>query len=116
MRKLRSSYPTTDDLISNIWWGCFIFCIGLTIVPLLASAFRSGKCSSLLIIFGHAGRVVYRTSSPVEFWFSMGLEILGVSSSFCFGIWAPVGTILKYKARKAREKREEPASSLPKTD
>lgn len=115
MRKLVSSYPTAGDLIRVAVIGCLLFCLGLMTTPLVLGALGSGKCLSIFVIFG-SDRVVYRTVAPIEFWCNIGLGMLGFSSFFCLGILAPVDTILKYKARKAREKLEAHASMLPKTD
>jgi hypothetical protein len=100
MPKLKATYPTTKMMVCMVLVGAVSLGASLMLAPLLLTAFRAGKCYSVLVIFGATGRLVYRTVSPTEYWISMLAEALGIAFGFVGGIWTPVETIRKYRARE----------------
>jgi Zn-dependent protease len=114
--KFNPNYPTTGVLILSLVAGLFLLVIGIPGISILHNELTTGQVYRVSVVFGD-GTLVSRSRSPVEYWVMMVPQGIGFASAIVFGIWGPISTVIDYRKKLARQKKEkmkknEPTSQL----
>jgi hypothetical protein len=102
--KFNPSYPTLPILILIVSSGLCLLAIGISTISTVSEDLASGRTYSLGIMLDYKA-VIYRSSSPEEYWVMMCLYSIGVAAMVGFGIWMPIVVIIAYIKKLARQKK-----------
>jgi hypothetical protein len=104
--KLNPNYPSTFVLICTTVTGLLLLAFSLWASPYIIEWLRTGHIYSSAVVFTGDGRMVDRSTSPVEYWLTVAASIFGGLAGIVLGATMPIGVIRAYSQKRARQKKE----------
>ena len=99
--KLSPNYPSTRVLIFIICAGLFLLAVGISNVSTVREGLTTGRVYSVAVVFG-VNNMVYKSSSPVEYWIMMGIYSIACVGGIGFGLLTPLFNIRAYIRKLTR--------------
>jgi hypothetical protein len=104
-RKVIRAGSTLSSVFVNL--ACSLTLVAISVFGGLAvgDGFKAEWTYSFGIVFGDNAKI-YRSSSPIEFWFIIGFFAVGFLAMIVLGPWVAIETINQYKKTTKQKKRD----------